>query len=58
MDWTQSAGHYAISKRTGRLRYFDLATERVVDIPKSYYGSATTNAAQSDHPAETGASSK
>ncbi|MGA3157555.1 MAG: hypothetical protein ABSE43_08285 [Steroidobacteraceae bacterium] len=58
MDWTQSAGHFAISRRTGALRYFDLATEQVVDIPKIYYGFGDTNAVQSGNPAESGGSSR
>jgi len=37
IDHNQSAGHFAVSKLTGKLRYFDLATEEVVDIPDVYY---------------------
>ena len=37
MDHIQSAGEWAISKRTGALRYFDLSKERITAVPKVYY---------------------
>jgi hypothetical protein len=42
-DWNQSAGHFAISKLTGELRYFDLAAEQVTDIPDVYYAKPTNH---------------
>jgi hypothetical protein len=37
-DHAQSAGHFAVAKRSELVLYFDLANERLIPIPKEYVG--------------------
>ena len=36
-DHAQSAGHFAVAKRSELVLYFELQDERIVPIPKVYY---------------------
>jgi hypothetical protein len=41
-DHAQSAGHFAVAKRSDVVLYFDLSTEALLPIPAAYYSSSTS----------------